>query len=175
MKKVIAAMLALVMVLALAAGCTQQGGGVKDVDIKQVHEKVKEAYGENYLPSAELDKDTLVATTGVKAEDIEEFVAEAPMMSAQVDTFIAIKAVKDKGADVETALNAYRDRLVSDTMMYPMNQPKVEASQVVRHGDYVFFVLLGAYEDVPDGSDPTVDFAKNEVKKGVDAINGMFQ
>ena len=27
-------------------------------------------------------------------------------------------------------------------MQYPMNVSKIQASQVVRHGDYVFFVML---------------------------------
>ena len=39
----------------------------------------------------------------------ESYVAEMPMISTFVETFIGAKAKEGKGDEVETALNAYRD------------------------------------------------------------------
>lgn len=50
------------------------------------------------------------------------------MISTFVETFIGVQAKDGKGDDVEAALNAYRDRLVGDTMQYPMNIAKIQAS-----------------------------------------------
>ena len=41
----------------------------------------------------------------------------------------------------EKALTSYRDYLINDSLQYPMNVPKVNASSVLREGDYVFFVI----------------------------------
>ena len=120
----------------------------------------------------EMTKEDLVTQSGVKAEDIEDFIAEIPMISTHVDTFYAIKAVEGKGEDVEKALNEYRDTLIDNSMNYPMNIEKVNATQVVRHGDYVFLVMLGA---IDESEEPTADFAKEEVQKGIDAINAFFK
>ena len=54
---------------------------------------------------------------------------------------------------------------------------KVQASEVVRHGDYVFFVLLGEipFEAEEQGDDAILEAAKKGVKIGVDTINGFFE
>lgn len=173
MKRTYAVILVFSLLCCLLAGCNQNG--VNDVKLSEVHEKVKAAYGEDYLPNMQAEKADVATKTGVPEADIEECIAEFPLMSAQVDTFIAIKAAQGKGESVEKALNAYRDTLVSDTLTYPMNQEKVKASRVVRHGDYVFFLLLGATEEVEDGQDPTADFAGKQVQKGVDAVEEFFK
>jgi len=57
---------------------------------------------------------------------------------------LIIKAKDDKVEAVEEALNAYRDMLVSDTMQYPTNLGKIQASRIQTFGNYVCFVQLGA-------------------------------
>lgn len=49
----------------------------------------------------------------------ESYVAEMPMISTFVETFIGVKAKEGKGDDVEKALTEYRERLVGDTMRIP--------------------------------------------------------
>ena len=146
-----------------------------DVSISEIHEAVKAAYGENYIPSMAYEEQQLNEIYGINTDNVEEFILEAPMISAHVDTFAAIKAKEGKGEEVEAELNAYRDILVNDTMQYPSNLAKISASQVVRHGDYVFFVMLGAFnKDMDASEDEQAKFAQEQTQIGVDAINAFF-
>ena len=99
------------------------------------------------------------------------------MISTFVETFIGAKAKEGKGDEVETALNAYRDRLVNDTMQYPMNIAKIQASQVIRHGDYVFFVMLGAPTDaaMEEGDEAALKSASENNQIAIDIIDGYFK
>ena len=148
---------------------------VADVSISEVHEAVKAAYGDNYVPSMPFEALQLKEIFGVNTDNVEEFILEGPMMSAHIDVFAAVKAKEGKGEEVESELNAYRDMLVSDTMQYPSNLAKIAASQVIRHGDYVFFVMLGAFnEDMEASEDEQAKFAQDQTQIGVDAINAFF-
>ena len=61
-------------------------------------------------------------------------------------------------------------------MQYPMNLPKINASQVVQNGDYVAFIMLGAINDDMDASeDDQAKFAEEQEKIGVDAFNKYFE
>lgn len=148
-----------------------------EVDLEKVHQAVKDVYGENYIPSAPYDAQTFQDLFGVSEDLYEEFIAEGPMISVHVDTFAAVKAKEGKGGDVEEQLNAYRTRLVEDSVQYPMNMSKVEASQVVRHGDYVFFVMLGTASDeaMEEGEEAALQSAQEENQKAVDAIGAFFE
>lgn len=147
------------------------------VDLEKVHQAVKDLYGENYIPSSPYDAQTLYDLFGIPEELCDEFIAEGPMISVHVDTFLAVKAKEGKGAEAEKKLNDYRTMLIEDSMQYPMNQSKVEASEVIRHGDYVFFVMLGTASDeaMSEGEEAALKSAQEENKKAVDAINGFFE
>lgn len=111
--------------------------------LAKVTKAVKKAYGDNYLPNMEYDSLYLKEIIGLDSSTYDAVVAEGPMMSAQVDTFIAVHAKSGKKTEVEKALKAYQSYLINDSFQYPMNLPKVNASKVVTVGDYVFFVMLG--------------------------------
>ena len=112
---------------------------------------------------------------GVDMDNVEEFVAEGPMISAHVDTFIAVKAKEGMGEQVQQELQAYLDYVQENALQYPMNTAKVQAAQVVRHGDYVFYVLLGGYDERTDVTEEeSVTFAKEQVQIGLDAIASFF-
>lgn len=191
MKKIFAVALALTMSLMMFAGC----GSNKDADtnkepgtnqeqpsdskaesgkIKEIHEAVKAAYGETYLPNMPVDETMLSEKFGVSKDLVKEYVAEIPMISVNIDTFVGIEAAEGKAEEVEAALNKYREAMLADTMQYPMNVPKIQASKVLKVDDYVFFILLG---DIPleilDTEDEAKikDAADKEVQKAVDAIN----
>lgn len=197
MKRIIAILMAAMMVAALTVGCGKdnsssapstpdssmsgsasgESSAPEEIQptLEEVHTAVKNAYGDNYLPNMPMDETALTEMVGVNMENVEEFIAESPMISAQVDTFIAIKAKEGKGEEVEKELNAYRDKLVNDSFQYPMNMPKVNASQVIRKGDYVFFVMLGAINDAMDVTEEeAAKFAQEQIQIGVDAIEAVF-
>ena len=80
---------------------------------------------------------------GISSDLYEEYYGQTPMISANVDALIVVKAAEDKKEKVEEALRAYRDKLVNDTMQYPSNIPKIQASMIETYGNYVCFVQLG--------------------------------
>lgn len=116
-------------------GWTEEMTAVKDA--------VVDALGENYLPSMALMPDMLEGIVGVKSDLYDDYLAETPMISTNVDTLLIIKAKDGKVDEVEKALNDYRDAQISNTMQYPMNVPKIQASRVEKIGNYLCFVMLG--------------------------------
>lgn len=158
-------------------GATEPGAAEeKDVDLEEVHTVIKEAYGEKYIPSAAYDEQAMNDLFGIGGGLYDSFVAEGPMISVHVDQFIAVKAKEGKGEEVEKLLGSYRDSQLNDALQYPMNLPKIEASEVLRHGDYVFFVMLGTPSDeaLMEDEEAALESAKEQNKIAVDIINGYF-
>lgn len=155
-----------------AQGDGQSGSGVEDTanegdnvnidamgswseEMQAVKQAVVDTLGDNYWPDTPIVPEMLEGTYGITADMYEDYMAESPMISANVDTLILIKAKEDTVEAVEEALNAYREGLVNDTMQYPMNIGKIQASRIERIGNYVCFVQLGGDTDT-DASDEEV-------------------
>ena len=146
--------------------------GETDAKLTELHTALKEAYGENYLPSMPLDETMMAEVVGIDMANVESFIAEMPMMSAHVDTFIGIKAKEGKADDVEAELKAYHNNILENSMQYPMNEEKVKASQVIRKGDYVFMMMLG---QIPDETiTDTAKFAQEQMQIGLDKLEEIF-
>ena len=141
--------------------------------LSTVLDAVKNAYGENYLPSMDLTAEDLKTRFGLNADDYTEAIGQVAMMSTQVDTFVAVHAKEGKAENVVSALNAYRDDLVNNSMQYPMNIPKVNASKVYQKGDYVFFIMLGAFapDDLMADDPAAVTFHEEQNQIAIDAID----
>lgn len=148
-----------------------------DETLTSVLNDIKEAYGDNYVPNSELDAQMLEDIVGLTPDLYDSAVAEMPMINTFVETFIGVKASEGNGDQAEQILNEYRDRLVSDTMQYPMNIAKIQASEVVRHGDYIFFVMLGAPDDaaMEQGDEAALQSAIENNQIAVSAIDKNFQ
>lgn len=112
-------------------------------EMETIKAAVVEAVGENYFPNMPLDPEMLEMMFGISSDMYDDYMAEMPMISTNVDTLLIIKAKDDKVEAVEKALNDYREAKVSDTMQYPMNVGKIQASRVELIGNYVCFVQLG--------------------------------
>lgn len=154
-----------------------QGAESTDETLNQLHSAVKKAYGEQYIPSMAYDETMLEEMFGVKKDWYDAYIAEGPMISVHVETFIGIKAKEGKTGDVAAALESYRKSQLESGVQYPMNLPKVEASQVVTHGDYVFFVMLGGADlDAEEqGEDAALQSARDQNQIGIDVINSFFK
>lgn len=120
---------------------TNYGVGVSLADVKTA---VADALGEDYWPDTDISADMLKDIYGISDDMYEEYYAQMPMISTNVDTIIIVKAKEDKISAVEDALNAYREVMINDTMQYPMNVGKIQASRIETFGQYVCFVQLGA-------------------------------
>lgn len=176
MKKTISLLLAVIMMSTFIAGCTPKKENTKAVDIKEVHSAIKEELGEDYYPNMELSKDELKNLIGINEDDIETYIAEVPMISVNIDTFIAIKAKEGKGDKIKADLDKYKEFLVEESFQYPMNLAKVEASSVLRYGDYLFFLMLGKYDERQESTDDErIEFAKAEIKRVEDIIDKFFK
>ncbi len=146
------------------------------VDFTESYNAVIDAYGEYYMPNMDLESTMLSEIYGINMDNVEEFFGQAPMISTNVDTFIAIKAKEGMGTEVAEDLNAYRDKLVNDSLNYPMNIPKIEASEVVVYGDYVYFLMLGQmFEDYEAPEEEHLSFYQSETQKGKDALSALFE
>ncbi|MBQ6948872.1 MAG: DUF4358 domain-containing protein, partial [Firmicutes bacterium] len=142
------------MLLAIGViGCgNSQNDEAKEIELSKVHQEIKDAYGETYLATMDYDSQILETVFGVNPDWVEEFIAQGPMMSAHVDTFIAIKATEGNVENVKKALEDYRQMNIENNMFYPMNLPKLETAEVYQTGEYVFYIMLGGYTDVEDES-----------------------
>ena len=144
--------------------------------LNDVTDAVKKAYGENYLPSMDLTADDLSSRFGLNSDDYAAAYGQVAMISTQVDTFVAVEAKDGKADAVASALNSYRDDLVNNSMQYPMNIPKVNASRVYQKGNYVFFLMLGAAapNDVMDDEAASLTFYQQQNDIAVKAIDGVL-
>lgn len=121
----------------------QQEENSEASDLVRIRKAVVEVLGENYWPNTQVPPEYL-EEYGLNADMYEEFFGEMPMISTNVDTLIVVKAKEGQVEAVENVLTAYREDLVQDTMQYPMNVGKIQASRMETFGNYVCFVQLGA-------------------------------
>ena len=137
---------------------------------------IKDAYDPDTIPYIDMLPEELIGDMyGLDADTYTEVTAHVAMISTYVDTVVVVKAAEGKTGDVEAALNAYHDRLVNESLQYPINVEKVNAAQVVTNGDYVAFIMLGAIDEREDASDSDrAEFAQQQTKIGVDAFNAYF-
>lgn len=167
------------LIAGLLVGCqttTEPKEEVTSVTVDEVLSVVKEAYGDDYLPNVEIPAEFLEQEFGLTEDMYEEVIAEQPMIGAHADRLVIVKAAQEKADAVEVALTNARDKKVNDTMQYPMNLAKIAASKVVRHGDIITFVLLGAINEAEELSEADAKaFAEAEIEKGVNAINNLFK
>ena len=109
-----------------------------------VGKAVKKAYGDNYVPSVKLTKSEVKDAFGVSSKYYTSVYAEIAPISTQVDTLVIFKC-KDTTSrkKVLSLVKSYRKSLIKDSIQYPMNQVKVEASRIYYTGKYVCFIMLG--------------------------------
>lgn len=143
---------------------------------QNIVDAIKGAYDPDTLPFIDMLPEELISDLyGLDPSTYTEVTANVPMISTYVDTVIVVKAASGKAGDVEAALNAYHDKLVNESIQYPINVEKVNAAKVVTNGDYVAFIMLGAIDEREDASDgERADFAQEQIQIGVDAFNAYF-
>lgn len=153
-------------------GTEDDGQQAQGDSLAYLRDAVVEVLGENYWPNAEITPEMLEQIYGVGPDMYDAYFGETPMISTNVDTLIIIRAKEDQVDAVEEALNAYRDVLVNDTMQYPMNVGKIQASRIEVIGNYVCFVQLGADTQaaMDEGDEAVIDYCLQENEKAIDAI-----
>lgn len=152
---------------------TDYGVGVTMAELK---EALVNSLGEDYWPNAEIPEDMLKEIYGISADMYEEYYGEMPMISTNVDTVLIVKAKEGQVEAVEDALNAYRDAMVSDTMQYPMNVGKIQASRIESFGQYVCFVQLGAdtMDALDSGDDAVIEQCQQANELALEVIQNTL-
>ncbi len=147
-----------------------------DGEAAKILDAIKNAYGENYLPNMPIDETYLTTVLGLEEGSFTDFAGELPMISAHADMAVIVKAAEGKADDVKAKLETYQKYLIEESLQYPMNVAKVNASKVLENGDYLGFIILGAFGD-DENTDETqqAEFAEEQVKIGVDAFNSYFE
>ena len=145
--------------------------------LQNAKKAVTDALGDDYWPDSEIPEEMLNETYGVSGDLYDAYLGECPMISVNVDTLLIIHAKDGKVEDVENALNAYRDSLVNDTMQYPMNLGKIQASRVERIGDYVCFVQLGADTSSVEeqGDEAVITYCQEQNELALEAIRQTLE
>lgn len=153
-------------------GCTPSAAsGFTSEHVDKIVTAVKEAYGDDYGPSALIEKEQLKEVYNINMENVEYFFAEGPMFTMSTDMFIVLLAKEGKTSEVEADMKAYQDFLINESFQYPMNTPRVNASEVYVKGNLVIFVVLGKFDDRSEATEEEyLEFAKEQVKIAIDAI-----
>lgn len=134
---------------------------------------VKKAYGSQYVPNVQLDKDMIKTRYGVSSSWYSSAFAEVPMISAHVDELVIFKAKNASSKKkILSAVKNYQKELKESTMQYPMNLLKIQASKVYTNGNYVCFIMLGQISSSEEeGTEEEVIKAyQKQNKKAVSAI-----
>ncbi len=182
-KKILSFVMAAALSVTLLASCGEPKEPVAaDVPIETLAQAVRDAFGEEYVATMPFDADILEATYGIKKEWVAEFVGEMPMMITHVDTLIIVKPTEGNEENVVKAMEDYREFRINDTMKYPKDIEKINATQIYQEGGYVFFFMLGMLSDdllFMEGTEEEVskaqfDAAMANNQKAIDAVNKLF-
>lgn len=157
---------------------TEDGDNTNETEltVDDILNAIKAVYGENYLPNMEMNSEFLELEFGLTSDMYEAVKAEQPMIGTHADRVVIVKAAEGRADDVEAALITAKDNKINDTFQYPMNLPKINATKIVRNGDFVCFLMVGAINENMDATEEEAKlFAENEVEKAVDAFHKLFK
>ena len=158
---------------------TAEAAKKKQPSVKKIRKAIADKYGDDYMPDVSLTTSEIDERLGIKSSWYLDILAQVPMISTQANTLVIVKAKnKNTKKKVKKQLSAYREQQINDTMQYPMNIPKVQASRVYVKDNYVFFIMLGFIDSTleeTENEEQLIEAYKTENKKAVDAINALFK
>ena len=174
----------LLLAVRLLTGCNKDRTSLEDTDSgyredispKSLVEAVASELSDEYWADAVLEQEILDDWYGISAEMYEEFYGQTPMISANVDALIVVKAKEEHLEDVQNALDTYRESMIQDTLQYPMNIPKIQASQINTFGNYVCFVQLGgSMEGIMDDDEAAIEACRKMNERALSVIEGELK
>lgn len=190
MKKLIALILAVLMVVSFAA-CGQNNKPTDPNDPEQnnsqtnddnhqtviptpeeIEEKIKKALGDDYSCNVDKEKDFLTGYWGLDLSQIESYVAkENAIASVNPDQIIILK-VKDGYADKAVeALNAGFAQNVSYIRQYPFGTEKVLNGRIFKNGNYVALIIAGQTTEEGTTAEQEAKMAEEDYQK----IDGVWE
>ena len=137
MKRIIAIVLAAMMLVAAFAGC----GGTKNADLSGILTEINTKYD---LSLTEIDTtDKLNKYYGINPEDVKQFAAETNQNNNAAIEIVLVEAVdSDAAARVETALTTRFNSIVQQYSSYtPEKLDMVKACKVTKDGNFVSMIV----------------------------------
>lgn len=149
----------------------------QESSLMYLRDAVAEALGEDYWPDSVMEPEYVQDLYGLKPDMYEDIFVETPMIGTNVDTLIIVQAKKDRVEDVEKVLNTYREGEINNTMQYPMNIGKVQASRIETIGNYVFFIQLGgsSVDAEEEGEEKVMELSREQNEKALEAIRKALE
>ena len=149
----------------------------QESSLMYLRDAVAEALGEDYWPDFVMEPEYVQDLYGLKPDMYEDIFVETPMIGTNVDTLIIVQAKKDRVEDVEKALNTYREGEINNTMQYPMNIGKVQASRIETIDNYVFFIQLGgsSVDAEEEGEEKVMELSREQNEKALEAIRQALE
>lgn len=153
MRKAIALLLAVMMVLSLAA-CGSSDNGSKDNHMEnsktaqEVLDTLKAALGGSYGCDLAEDEDRMTNYYGLDMSKIDSWAAESSENSALDPSIAVVLQVKDGYAeDAAALLQTGYEQVLDYSKMYDMNLPMVQQARLFVNGSYVALLILGQMPD----------------------------
>ena len=149
----------------------------QESSLMYLRDAVAEALGEDYWPDSVMEPEYVQDLYGLKPDMYEDIFVETPMIGTNVDTLIIVQAKKDRVEDVEKALNTYREGEINNTMQYPMNIGKVQASRIETIDNFVFFIQLGgsSVDAEEEGEEKVMELSREQNEKALEAIRQALE
>ena len=153
MKKAIALLLAVMMVLSLAA-CGSSDNRSKDnhtensKTAQEVLDTLKAALGDSYGCDLAEDEDRMTNYYGLDLRQIDSWAAESSENSAlDASTAVVLKVKDGYALDAAAALQTGYEQVLDYSKMYDMNLPMVQQARLFVNGNYVALLILGQMPD----------------------------
>lgn len=149
----------------------------QESSLMYLRDAVAEALGEDYWPDSVMEPEYVQDLYGLKPDMYEDIFVETPMIGTNVDTLIIVQAKEDRVEDVEKVLNTYREGEINNTMQYPMNIGKVQASRIETIDNYVFFIQLGgsSVDAEEEGEEKVMELSREQNEKALEAIRKALE
>ena len=149
----------------------------QESSLMYLRDAVAEALGEDYWPDSVMEPEYVQDLYGLKPDMYEDIFVETPMIGTNVDTLIIVQAKKDRVEDVEKVLNTYREGEINNTMQYPMNIGKVQASRIETIDNYVLFIQLGgsSVDAEEEGEEKVMELSREQNEKALEAIRQALE
>lgn len=148
-----------------------------EVSIDDLLMAIEATYGDAYPAKMAIPAEVLETEFGLTPDLYTEAKGGMAAMSVHNDRVVIAKAAPDKADALEQAFKDARQRKIDSMLEYPANMMKTNAAKVVRHGDYVAFLMVGVPnpdQNVTNDSPAAKEYAEAQVQKAVDAFNSVF-
>ncbi len=151
-----------------------EGEMVTSGKLKEIILAVKDEYGSDYQPSLEYDQQQIKEMFGIDNDNIKEIKAQGPLVSTNIDTFVAVEAVSGKASVIKQNLYDYKEKLLKDQGLSLSDKIKIKQSQIVVYDDYVFYVLLGRLDKNVTDEVELTKLATTENQRAINQIKKIL-